>query len=85
MDILPKAIYKLNVILINILTQFFIDLEQFSNSLGVKKPMILKTIFNNKRTSGLEHQVALPAESPSTHKGPHRIPHGILRPLVSGT
>ena len=27
----------------------------------------------------------LPAESPDTRKGPHRIPHGILRPLVSGT
>jgi hypothetical protein len=27
----------------------------------------------------------LPAESPNTHKGPYRIPHGILRPLVSGT
>ena len=23
--------------------------------------------------------------SPNTRKGPHRIPHGILRPLVSGT
>jgi hypothetical protein len=28
---------------------------------------------------------ALPAESPNTHKEPHRIPHRILRPLVSGT
>ena len=27
----------------------------------------------------------LPAESPDTRKGPHRIPHVILRPLVSGT
>jgi hypothetical protein len=26
-----------------------------------------------------------PAESPDTGKGPQRIPHGILRPLVSGT
>jgi hypothetical protein len=33
----------------------------------------------------LEHQGALPAESPDTCKGPLRIPHGILRPLVSGT
>jgi hypothetical protein len=32
----------------------------------------------------LEHWGALPAESPDTRKGPHRIPHGILRPLVSG-
>jgi hypothetical protein len=37
-------------------------------------------------TSGpLEHQGALPAESPYTLKDPHRIPHRILRPLVSGT
>jgi hypothetical protein len=27
----------------------------------------------------------LPADSPNTRTGPHRIPHGILRPLVSGT
>jgi hypothetical protein len=33
----------------------------------------------------LEHRGALPAESPNTRKGPHRIPHEILRPLVSGT
>jgi hypothetical protein len=26
-----------------------------------------------------------PVESPDTRKDPHRIPHGILRPLVSGT
>jgi hypothetical protein len=30
----------------------------------------------------LEPQAILPAESPDTRKGPHRIPHGILRPLV---
>ena len=34
---------------------------------------------------GLEPRAILPAESPDTCKGPHRIPHGILRPLVSGT
>jgi hypothetical protein len=33
----------------------------------------------------LQHQGALPAESPDTHKEPHRIRHGILSPLVSGT
>jgi hypothetical protein len=33
----------------------------------------------------LQHQGALPAESLDTRKDPHRIPHGILRPLVSGT
>jgi hypothetical protein len=32
----------------------------------------------------LEHRGALPAESPDTRKGPYRIPHGILKPLVSG-
>jgi hypothetical protein len=32
-----------------------------------------------------QHRGTLPAESPDTHKEPHRIPHGILRPLVSGT
>jgi hypothetical protein len=32
-----------------------------------------------------EHRGTLPAESPNTRKGPHRIPHVILRPLVSGT
>jgi hypothetical protein len=35
-------------------------------------------------SSPLEHWGALPAESPDTLKGPHRIPHGILT-LVSGT
>ena len=33
----------------------------------------------------LEAQDTLPADSPDTRKGPHRIPQGILRPLVSGT
>ena len=33
----------------------------------------------------LEHRGALPAESPDTRKGPHMIPHGMLRPLVSVT
>jgi hypothetical protein len=37
------------------------------------------------RSAPLEHQDASPAESPDTRKGPHRIPDGILRPLVSGT
>jgi hypothetical protein len=34
---------------------------------------------------GLEPRATLPAESPDTRKGTHRIPHGILSPLVSGT
>ena len=33
----------------------------------------------------LQHRGALPAESSDTRKEPHRIPLGILRPLVSGT
>ena len=33
----------------------------------------------------LEPRGTLPVESPNTRKGPHRIPHGILRPLVRGT
>ena len=33
----------------------------------------------------LEPWATLPAESPDTRKGPHRTPHGILRPLVSET
>jgi hypothetical protein len=33
----------------------------------------------------LQHRDSLPTESPDTFKDPHRIPHGILRPLVSGT
>ena len=52
-------------------------------------PTIQICVFNNKRNIGpsapLKHRDALPAESPNTHKGPLRIPHGILRPLVSGT
>ena len=38
-----------------------------------------------KKYALLEHWGALPAESSDTRKGPHRIPHGILSPLVSGT
>jgi hypothetical protein len=32
----------------------------------------------------LQYRGSLPAESPDTRKDPHRIPQGILRPLVSG-
>jgi hypothetical protein len=32
----------------------------------------------------LEPEGTLPADSPNTRTGPHRILHGILRPLVSG-
>ena len=68
MAILPKAIYRFNAIPIKIPTQFFIDLEraickfiwnykqtnkQTNKKQKTKKPCrILKTILNNKRTSG---------------------------------
>jgi hypothetical protein len=36
-------------------------------------------------SSPLQHQGALPSESLDTSKEPHRIPYGILRPLMTGT
>jgi hypothetical protein len=33
----------------------------------------------------LQHRGSWPTESPNTRKDPHRIPHRILRPLMSGT
>lgn len=36
-------------------------------------------------SGSLQHRGALLEEFPHTRKDPHRIPHGILRPLVSGT
>jgi hypothetical protein len=53
MAILPKAIYRVNVIPIRILTQFFTDIERsilnflWSN----KKLRISKTTLDNKRTA----------------------------------
>jgi hypothetical protein len=38
-----------------------------------------------KETGQLQHRGALPVESPDTRKDPHKIPHWILKPLVSGT
>ena len=54
MATLPKAIYRLNAILIKIPTQFFKDMERaiFKFIWKGKKLRIVKTILNNKITAG---------------------------------
>ena len=53
--ILMKAIYRFNAILIKIPTQVFIELERAICKFiwNNKKLRIVKTILNNKRTSGV--------------------------------
>ena len=54
MAILLKAVYRFNVILIKIPTQFFIELERAISKFiqNNKKSRIVNPILNNKRISG---------------------------------
>jgi hypothetical protein len=53
MAILPKAIYKFNIVLIKSTTQFFTDMERaiLNFILKNKNPRMTKTVLKNKRTS----------------------------------
>ena len=59
---------------LDVSTDMFGNMEKASRGAGAQVP-----------SGPLQHQGALPSESPDTRKEPHRIPHGILSPLVSGT
>ena len=54
MAVLPKVVYRFNIIPIKIPTQFFTELERAICKFiwNNKKPRIAKTLLNDKRTSG---------------------------------
>jgi hypothetical protein len=67
MPILPKAIYRFNAIPIKIPTQFFDELGRAICKFiwNNKKPSIVKTLLNDKRTSG---EIAMPDSSYTTEQ-----------------
>jgi hypothetical protein len=70
---------------IRVTTPFSIITNNIKN-LGVTVTKEVKDLYDkNFKSAPLEPRASLSAELPDTHKGPPRIPHGILRPVVSGT